>query len=132
VVLARESGVPWWESGALAELACLNLRAGRVDDGEAHARDSLAIADRLHDRQGRVLGVGLLAWTAAVRGLEERAWLLWGAVADEDGIAPLGGWRRHRDTCEERIRAAVGRPFDPARVAASLSLEDAVALALTS
>ena len=132
VVLARESGVPWWESGALAELACLNLRAGRVDDGEAHARDSLAIADRLQDRQGRVLGVGLLAWTAALRGLEERAWLLWGAVADEDGIAPLGGWRRHRDTCEERIRAAVGRPFDPARVAASLSLEDAVALALAS
>ncbi len=38
--------MPWWESGALAELACLSLNAGLLDEGEAHARESLEIAVR--------------------------------------------------------------------------------------
>ena len=54
VVLAREAGVPWWESGALAELASVSLNAELLDEGEAHARESLALADRLHDRPGRI------------------------------------------------------------------------------
>jgi len=129
--LAREAGVPWWESGALAELACLSLNAGRLDEGEAHARESLEIADRLRDRAGRVFGVGLLAWAAAERGIEERAGLLWGAVEDEDAFAPLGGWRRHRETCQDRVLRLAAPAFDRSRVEGrALTLDDAVAIAL--
>jgi hypothetical protein len=49
---AREAGVEWWEGGMLAELAALALKAGRVEEAESHARQSLAIADRIHDRPG--------------------------------------------------------------------------------
>jgi len=130
-VLAREAGVPWWESGALAELAYLFLNAGRLDEGEAHARESLEIADRLRDRAGRVFGVGLLAVAAAERGMKERAALLWGAVEDEDAFAPLGGWRRHRETCRERVLQVATPAFDRNRVAGgALTLDDAVAIAL--
>jgi predicted ATPase/class 3 adenylate cyclase len=129
--LAREAGVPWWESGALAELASLSLNAGLLDEGEAHARESLAIADRLRDRAGRIFAVGLLARTAAERGLRERAGLLWGAIEDEDAIAPLGGWRRHRETCEGRIRELAGPEFERSRAEGrALTLDDAVAIAL--
>ncbi len=130
-MLARESGVPWWESGALAELACLSLNAGLLDEGEAHARESLALADRLRDRPGRIFGVGLLARVAAERGLRERAGLMWGAIEGEDAIAPLGGWRRHRQTCEARILKLVGGEFDRNRAEGrALTLDDAVAIAL--
>ena len=129
--LARKAGVPWWESGALAELACLSLNAGLLDEGEAHARESLALADRLRDRPGRIFGVGLLARVAAERGLRERAGLMWGAIEGEDAIAPLGGWRRHRQTCEARILKLVGGEFDRNRAEGrALTLDDAVAIAL--
>ena len=129
--LAREVGVPWWESGALAERASLCLNAGLLDEGETHARESLAIADRLRDRPGRIFGVGLLARVAAERGLSERAGLMWGAIEDEDAIAPLGGWRRHRQTCEARILKLAGPEFDRSRAEGrALTLDDAVGIAL--
>ena len=131
VALAREAGVPWWESGALAELACLSLNAGLLDQGEAQARESLALADRLRDRPGRILGVGLLARVAAERGLIERAGLLSGAIEDEDAVAPLGGWRRHRQACEDRILEVAGPELERGRAEGrSLTLDDAVAMAL--
>ena len=108
-VIARQTGVVWWEGGMLAELAALDLNAGRVEEAETHARESLAIAEQLHDRPGRVFGVGLLVWAAAERGEPERAGRLWGAIEDEVAGAPLGGWRRHRDACEVRIRERPAR-----------------------
>ena len=129
--LAGEAGVPWWESGALAELACLSLNIGLLDAGEAHARESLAIADRLRDRPGRIFGVGMLARVAAERGQYERAGLLWGAVEEEDAIAPLGGWRRHREACEGRVLELAGPEFERGRaVGRASTLDDAVSLAL--
>ncbi len=130
--LAREAGVPWWEGGALAELASLSLIAGLLDEGEAHARESLAIADRIRDRAGRIFGVGLLALVAAERGLRGRAALMWGAIEDDDAFAPLGGWRRHREMCERRIRELAGPEFDRDRTEGrALTLDDAVSVALT-
>src|SRR5205085_2054082 len=130
-ILAREAGVPWWEGGALAEVACLSLNAGLLDEGEAHAREALTIARRLRDRAGRTLGVGLLARVAAERGLRERAGLLWGAIEDDDAFAPLGGWRRHRQTCEARVLAVAGPEFDRGRAEGrAMTLDDAVQLAL--
>ena len=104
--MAREVEIPWWEGGMLAELACLELRADRVERAEELARDALAIAERIGDRPGRILGVGLLAAVAAARGDPERAAWLWSAVAEEDAVAPLGGWRRHRATCSSLVASA--------------------------
>ena len=131
-VLARKVGVAWWESGALAELAALSLNAGRIDEAETHARESLSLAVVIADRAGRVFGTGLLARVAAERGQPERAGRLWGAIEGEHAVAPLGGWQRHRDSFEARIRQAGGPEFERGRTEGlTLTLDDAVALALT-
>ena len=129
--MAGEVGVAWWRAGMLAEAAALLLELGRIDEGEGHAREALAISDELRDRSGRIFGVGLIAWAAAERGDCEPAGRLWGAIEHEDAHAPLGGWRRHRDICEERIRAAEGATFDRGYAEGrELALEEAVATAL--
>ncbi len=129
--LAHEAGSPWWQSGALAELACLSLNAGLLEEGEARARESLAIAVQLRDRPGRIFGVGILARVAAERRQLERAGRLWGAIEDDDAVAPLGGWRRHRKECEDRIRELAGSEFDRGLAEGrALTLDDAVSIAL--
>jgi len=129
--MGREVGVPWWESGMLAELACLSLQAGRVDDAESSARQSLALAEEIRDRAGRVFGVGLLATVAAQRRQLERAGSLWGAIEHEDAVAPLGGWRRHRHECVALIRESAGPEFETACAEGrTLTLDDAASLAL--
>lgn len=131
--LAREVGLRWWEGGMLAELAALSLDVGSIDEAEMHARESLTLADQLHDRAGRVFGVGVLASITAQRGRLERAGRLWGAIEGESGVAPLGGWRRHRETCAARIRAAWRPEFERGRAeGCALTLDVAVSLALGS
>ncbi len=129
--MAHEAGVHWWESGMLAELANLSLNAGRIDEADKQARESLAVADQIGDHAGRVFGVGLLARVAAEHGQPERAVNLWAAIENADAVAPLGGWRRHRQKYEARmhetvdaesLRAAADRPRP--------TLDDAVTLAL--
>jgi len=131
--MGREVGVPWWESGMLAELASLSLQAGHLDDAETSARKSLALAEQIRDRPGRVFGVGLLATVAAQRGQLQRAGSLWGAIEHEDAVAPLGGWRRHRNECEALTREAkaAGPEFEAACAEGrKLTLDDAASLAL--
>ena len=131
--LGAASGVAWWESGARAELAALSLLEARVDDAEAYARDSLAVAAQFHDFPGRVFGVGLLACVAAERGELERAGRLWGAIEGKQAGAPLGGWRRHLPACELRLQSLADDAFERGRDAGrELSLEDATAFALGS
>jgi len=131
VELAHVAGVPWWESGALAELACLSLNAGLLEEGEAQARESLAIANQLRDRSGRIFGIGILARVAAERGQLDRAGRLSGAIENEDAGAPLGGWRRHRQQCEGRIRELTGPEFaHGCAEGRALTLDDAVLIAL--
>ena len=132
LTMAREAGVRWWVSGLLAELSMLSLRAGRDDEAEAHARESLLLAAEIGDRAGRVLGIGLCAALAAMRGQRERAVELWAAVAHEDGGAPLGGWRRHRADLENTIRGQLGSAWCPTDPASALPLDEAVARALQS
>jgi len=71
---------------------------------------------------------------AAERGLRERAGLMWGAIEDDDATAlgaPLGGWRRHRQTCEGRVLELAGPEFNRSRAEGrALTLDDAVAMAL--
>jgi predicted ATPase/class 3 adenylate cyclase len=129
--LAREAEVPWWESGALAELACLSLNAGLIDEGETHARASLAIAEQLRDRPGRIFGIGILARVAAERGDSSRAGTLWAVVENEQVAAPMGGWLRHREEAAVRVAEAGGPDFDRGYAEGrKLTLDDAVSLAL--
>jgi tetratricopeptide (TPR) repeat protein len=129
--IAREAGGDWWEGGMLSELAMLALSAGRIDEAEIRARDSLTLAEASHDRSGRVFNVGVLATVAAGRGEAELAGRLWGAIEGEQAGAPLGGWRRHRQECEARIREVAGSDFDRGCVdGRDLPLETAVAIAL--
>ena len=133
--IAREVGdtgfVAWWTCGMLAELAALSLKARRIDEAEARARESLALAEELRYRAGRVFAIGIFACVAAERGELERSGLLWAVIEDEDAGAPLGGWRRHRQACEARIREVAGPDFDRARAeGGALTLDDAVSLAL--
>ena len=132
LTMAREAGVRWWESGLLAELATLSLKAGRTEEAELQAGECLMLAEEIGDRAGRLLGVGLFAALAAVHGLRERAETLWAAVAHEDGGAPLGGWRRHREDLEATIRKQLGTAWREPDPASALPLDDAVALALRS
>jgi non-specific serine/threonine protein kinase len=131
IALAREAGgFGWWEGGMLAELSMLSLHAGRLAEAEALALESLACAEPSRDRAGRVFNVGILATVAAERGDLDRAARLWSAVDGEDIGAPLGGWRRHRQACEARIRTVAGSAFDGMLEGRGLSLNAAVLIAL--
>jgi predicted ATPase/DNA-binding SARP family transcriptional activator len=130
--MAREAGVRWWESGMLAELATLSLNAGQTDEAETQARESLALAEQIGDRAGRVFGVGLFARIAALRGQQECAQQLWAAVASEDAVAPLGGWRHHRQNFEAQIKRHLGGAVHQPDQTTALALDDAVTLALQS
>jgi len=128
--LARDAGVTWWVSGALAELANLCLDAGCLDEAESRAREALALAEQMGDRAGRVFGIGLLARIAAERGQRERAARLWAAVEHEDAGAPLGGWRRHREAYETRIREHVSTEPSGSGDLPRPTLEHAASIAL--
>jgi predicted ATPase/class 3 adenylate cyclase len=130
---AKAVGVLWWHAGMLIELAALSLEAGRLEDAEVKARESLELANGMHDYGGRVFGVGVLACVAAERGDTERAGRLWGAIEDDHVGAPLGGWIRHRASCQAHIDS-IDAPQLAAPLAAgrSMSLDDAVELALAS
>jgi predicted ATPase/class 3 adenylate cyclase len=131
--MALEAGVQWWQGGMLAELSALSLNAGRVDAADIHARAALAIAQQLRDRAGCVFGVGLLACVAGQRGQLERAGRLWAAIESKDAGAPLGGWRRHRQTCESRLRSIDSPDFKRGYAEGrGLTLEDAVSIAMES
>jgi hypothetical protein len=123
--------VRWWRAGMLIELAALSLEAGRLDDADARARESLELANRMRDYGGRVFAVGVLACLAAERGDADRAGRLWGAIEDDHVGAPLGGWFRHRASCQAHIDRIDGPSLAAAlAVGRSLSLDDAVELAL--
>ena len=117
----------------LAELAMLALHANRIDDAEALAIDSLRLAEASHDRPGRVFDVGIFAAIAAQRGDATLAGRLWGAIENEQAGAPLGGWRRHREECQVRVRTAPGPAFDRGyNEGRNLTLDEAVVIALDS
>jgi predicted ATPase/class 3 adenylate cyclase len=131
--LSSEVGVLWWHAGMLIELAALSLEAGRLEDAEVKARESLELANGMHDYGGRVFGVGVLACVAAERGDTERAGRLWGAIEDDHVGAPLGGWIRHRASCQAHIDSSDAPQLAaPLAAGRSMSLDDAVELALAS
>ena len=129
--LSSEVGVLWWHAGMLVELAALSLEAERIDDAYNKAREALGLAQRIGDYGGRVFAIGVLACVAASDGDLERCGRLWGAIENDEVGAPLGGWLRHRASCEVRIRRLAGPELDEALARGrDLSLDEAVDLAL--
>ena len=68
----------------------------RKQEADRYARDGLALAHRIGDRNGTILGVAELARLAAVRGHAERAGRLWAALEREAARTPLPYWDRAR------------------------------------
>ncbi|HTS73411.1 MAG TPA: tetratricopeptide repeat protein [Gaiellaceae bacterium] len=129
--LAVEVGFDWWVRNMLLAAAAIELKLGRVEEGERSARGSLAAARELGDRRGTVLALAMLAWAAADRGDALRAGLLWGAIEAEEQRGPLGQWERHRDEYSGHVLAAEGPEFTRAREEGRrLSLERAAEKAL--
>jgi len=113
--LAVEVGFEWWVRNMHLSAAEIELRLGRVEEGERSARQALAAARALDDRRGTVLALAMLAWAAADRGDALRAGLIWGAIEAEEQRGPLGQWERHRDEYSEHVLAAEGPVFTRAR-----------------
>ena len=129
--LAVEVGFDWWVRNMLLAAAEIELKLGRVEEGERSARRSLAAARELDDRRGTVFALAMLAWAAADRGDALQAGLLWGAIEAEEQRGPLGQWKRHRDEYSGHVLAAEGPEFTRAREEGRrLSLERAAEKAL--
>jgi hypothetical protein len=129
--LAVEAGVPWWEGGIQAELACLALAAGGLQEAHERSISALRIARRAADRPGLVFAVAILARVSVEAGDFRRAGGLWGSVEHLDAGAPLGGWRHHRATFAASMGRIEDDAFDRARDRGrTMPLDDAVELAL--
>jgi predicted ATPase/class 3 adenylate cyclase len=129
--MAAEIGFTWWEIGMLQGVAECLIRLGRIDEAEATARRELSLSREIGDRQSSVYGLAHFAWIAALRGDEERAGLLWGAVEAEEARAPVGQWETERDDFRERVGA--GDEVERGRLKGrTLSLATAIEQALAT
>jgi predicted ATPase len=124
-------GFTWWEMnmyGAYAECA---LELGRISEGVTRARESLALASEIGDRQGIVYALAVLAWGAAAHRDPVRAGRLWGALEAEERRAPVGQWEDEREDYAKRVLEVGAPQFEQAREAGrGLSLESAIGEAL--
>jgi hypothetical protein len=122
LAMAKELDWLWWQAQNLAKLAAAELEAGHVDAAERWARDGLELCRRMSNRQFGTLALAVLARTAAARGDEDRALVLWSSVeACEELPGRFGRFDR-----EAYARQIPARPRpDP------LPYADAVALALS-
>jgi predicted ATPase len=101
--MAAEVGFTWWEVGMLQAICECYIQVGQIDEADAAARQELTLARKIGERQSTVYGVVHLAWIAALRGEDDWAGLLWGAVEAEEARAPVGQWETEREDYVERI-----------------------------
>src|SRR3954447_21340810 len=129
--LAAEIHFVWWQKASLQNAAECALRLGRVDDASSRTRESLPIARRIGDRQGMVFGLAFLAWVAAATGDAERAGRLLGAADAEAARGRVGQWEDERDELASHIVADLPEFEGGYGAGRTLSLADAIELALT-
>lgn len=123
---AATSGYWYWHVIALSNLAEYVLDAGDPVEAERIARETVAIAARISDRQNIVFALAVLSRVAAEGGRLENAGLLWGAIEAEERRGPIGEWDRQRDDYAANIPAFGNPIFEAARAAGrQLSLEAA-------
>jgi hypothetical protein len=107
------------------------VQQGRVAEAQQPARDALAEAHALGERQWRIFALALLARMAAETGHAERAGTLWGAIESEEARGPVGQWEGERREYEVAVLAAEGRDFEAGRAHGRLlTIDDAVEYAL--
>jgi predicted ATPase len=130
--LAKEINFAWWQKNALQLAADYALRLGRPEDALPRVRESLVIARTIHDRQGLVYGLTLVAWVAAATGQAERAGTLWGAVEGEADRGRIGQWEEEREEYASHVYTVAGPAFERSRSdGRTLSLDEAVEYALS-
>jgi tetratricopeptide (TPR) repeat protein len=113
--MASEIGFTWWRVGMLSGLVECHVQLGRLDEGEAFAREELTLAREIGERQSCVYGLVHLAWIAVLRGDDWLAGVLWGAVETEESRAPVGQWETERDDYVERVTARGAEDFERGR-----------------
>lgn len=104
--LAGRVGFDWWRAGALLHYVDFALRLGRTEGLAAPAREIVALARQIGDRQTTVYGMAMLAWIATKARDHERAGRLWGAIEAEEEHAPVGQWEAERDEYASHIVGA--------------------------
>jgi tetratricopeptide (TPR) repeat protein len=125
---AAAAGFRWWEAGTLANIGAVSFEMGRLDEAAASTREALSISHSMHDRNGVVYELRLLAEIEAARGDARLAALLCGAIETEGHRLPIRLWAAHNWARDPVVPSSL----DPDDLAEGrrLSLDDAVALAL--
>jgi tetratricopeptide (TPR) repeat protein len=113
--LVAPPGFTWWQLNMLGAIAECELDLGRVVEAEAPARESLAPAGEINDRQGIVYALALLASVAAEKHDLARAGRLWGALEAEEERGPIGQWESERETYAARVLARRGPELERSR-----------------
>ncbi len=86
----------WWRASALASLAMIAVRRGKMDEAELNSLEALRLIREDENRTGTFLPLTVLARVALARGDRRRAGLLWGALESEAERAHLPIWERVR------------------------------------
>jgi predicted ATPase/class 3 adenylate cyclase len=105
-------GFTWWQAAMLHSLAECALELGRIDEAHARAREALALANQIADRQNTVYLLAQLACVAAARRDALLAGLLWGAVEAEEERGQVGQWESERESYAARVRAVAGSELE--------------------
>jgi hypothetical protein len=128
--LADEAGFRWWRNNALLTFAEYALLLGRAHEAYDPARQALAGAQTIGDRQGVVYGTAIAAWIAVEQGRAEDAGRLWGALEAEVDRAPVGQWENERDEYANRV-VRESPDFERGRAAGGrMSMEQAIGVTL--
>jgi tetratricopeptide (TPR) repeat protein len=125
----RAIGWPWWQGGQLVTAAEFERRRGDHRQAARRAREALAIASDIGDRQFAIFAAAELASAAATLGDASTAGRMWGAIEREEAAGATGQWPPYRAEHEERVLQAAGTAFEEARAEGRLlTLAEAAAL----
>ena len=128
---AGEVGFTWWQGQQLYQACERALALDRIAEAERHGRQALRLGHGIGDRQITVYLLALLARTATLQQLPERAGRLWGAVEAEEARGPVGQWETERDDYAGPVVREAGPQFARAREAGrAATLDEAVAYAV--
>jgi predicted ATPase len=125
--VARQIGFAWWQTNALQTAAEYLLKSGRARDVGERINESLVLARRIGDRQGKIYGLCLLALAKAEEGDAAEAGRLWGVIEEEETRGVVGQWELERDEYQSRLVELGGEAFDKARTSGrGRSIDDVI------
>ncbi|MFL5946020.1 MAG: ATP-binding protein [Gaiellaceae bacterium] len=131
--LATEVGFDWWRVGTLYTLAEWAVSSGDFAEAEGHAREALALAHRIGDRQHRVYLFALLARCAIESSRMREAGTYWAAVELDEQGRPVGQWESERAEYASPILDRADDDFaDGRQLGARKTLDELVAFACAS